>query len=202
MTLRRGFKAEAERLSVELRAELDLQSRDRVAPHALAEHLGVPLVGLREFVRRGLAPRAAKFFLGSDKESFSAFTLFHGRRRLIVFNDAHAPTRHASDIAHELAHCVLCHEPHVVFGAEGLRFHDPVVEAEADWQGGALLIPRDGALELLARGMGVPEIAEHFGVSVPLASWRVHGTGVAAQVRRRATYRRAPASRSSSRPQT
>src|SRR2546425_294346 len=52
---------------------------------------------------------------------FSALTVFHGTRRLIVHNDAHSPARQRSDLAHELAHALLIHPPHPPFCSSGQR---------------------------------------------------------------------------------
>lgn len=44
MTLRRGFKAEAERQAGRVRAEMGLASHDRLDPRKLAAHLEVTVV--------------------------------------------------------------------------------------------------------------------------------------------------------------
>lgn len=58
------------------------------------------------------------------------------------------------------------------------------MEQEANWLGAALLVPRDGALEL-ARGGATPvEISAHYGVSELLGTWRVAQTGIYQQLER------------------
>jgi IrrE N-terminal-like domain len=49
-------------------------------------------------------------FTQVDQEAFSAVTVFHGTRSVIVHNDAHAPARQKSDVTHELAHGLLLQE--------------------------------------------------------------------------------------------
>ena len=51
MGLRRGFKAEAERISAEVRTELELWPLDQLDPFHLADYLGVQVFGLRELAR-------------------------------------------------------------------------------------------------------------------------------------------------------
>ena len=70
-------------------------------------------------------------------------------------------------------------------GAERLAAED-----EATWLGGALLVPRDGALNLVRRGIELPSIARNFGVSEALCRWRINETGVAQQIRRLSKWRK------------
>jgi Zn-dependent peptidase ImmA (M78 family) len=121
-----------------------------------------------------------------DPSSFSAATVFCGHRRLIIFNPVHAPGRHANSIAHELAHVLLEHEPGAVRESGGGRRWRPMDEAEADWLAATLLVPRDGALEVMYELGAVEAAADHFGVSRQLMHWRLNQTGVALQLRRRA----------------
>ena len=53
-----------------------------------------------------------------------------------------------------------------------------VLEAEADWQAGALLVPRQAALEWMQMGRTLEDGAGHFGVSLALFKWRVNQTGI------------------------
>lgn len=61
-------------------------------------------------------------------------------------------------------------------------------EDEADWLASALLIPRDALHALRRSGQSSDEIASYFGVSKPLAEWRIRMTGVDTQLRRAARY--------------
>jgi Zn-dependent peptidase ImmA (M78 family) len=181
--LRRGFKAAAERIAVEVRSELGLAMTDALSAHALADHLGVPLVALSAVPSTNGAGFRA-FFQVTDPDSFSALTIFNGTARLIVHNDAHHPHRQASNICHEIAHCLLEHPPAPLLGDGGCRERNDTLEAEADWLGGALLVPREGGLSLIKRAWSVPEIADHYGVSEQLCRWRLNNTGVMRQARR------------------
>lgn len=182
--MRRGFKSEAERLAEEIRGEVQIGRADPLDPRAVAAHLAIPVVEISELAVRAHQPDLGAYFLVKDPGSFSAMTAYFGRRRIIVCNDRHAATRRASDLAHELAHVLLEHAPAPVASPDGCRLWDPDIEAEATWLGGCLLVPREGALLLRKRGMGVEDLATHFGVSEHLVRWRLQQTGIERQLRR------------------
>ena len=180
-TLRRGFKADAERTSLDLRNEMGLSVRDRLDCLALAAHLGIPAVSLSDLTNSGARPESIAR-LGASRSTFSALTVCHGTRRLIVYNPRHPTTRRANSVAHEVSHIVLEHPAAPPLGDGGCRYWDARLEEEADWQAAALLVPREGALLWLRSGGCMRDGADHFGVSLPLFRWRVHQTGVARQL--------------------
>jgi hypothetical protein len=177
--LRRGFKAEAERISLELRAELGLAPGDRLDPRDLARHLGIPVVPLRDL--KGEVDDARLELLLARDSPLSALTVCAGTRRLIVYNQRHPPGRRASSLAHELAHVILEHPAGPVLDPTGHRLWDAEREAEADWQAGALLVPREGVLAWLRREKAPDGGATHFGVSRALFRWRLYQSGAARQ---------------------
>jgi Zn-dependent peptidase ImmA (M78 family) len=129
--------------------------------------------------RGGGADGFDKAFRTSEQDSFSAVTIFTGAARLIVHNDSHHPHRQFSNIAHELSHCILEHQPTCLRNDEsGCRDWNATYEAEADWLGGTLLIPREGGIYFGKRGWSIEEIAVHFHVSESLARWRINQTGI------------------------
>ena len=94
------------------------------------------------------------YFSATDPDSFSAVTIFVSNyRRMIVHNENHHLHRQASNTSHEISHTLLEHVPTAIVGSNGQRFWDSEMEQEANWLGAALLVPREGALEL-ARGWG------------------------------------------------
>jgi Zn-dependent peptidase ImmA (M78 family) len=103
-------------------------------------------------------------------------------RGLIVYNPRDEPGRKANSLAHELAHVILEHEPAPAIGLGGCRHWDGRQEAEADWLGSALLVPRASALAWMLEHDDVDAGARNFGVSVELFRWRVNHTGVVRQV--------------------
>lgn len=184
MALRRGFKSEAEEISLATRRKLGLDATARLDPMDLAKHRSIKVIGLAEFGRRTGCERAARLLLTKERSSFSAMTIVLGSGRFIVHNERHASTRQASNLAHELAHDILGHPASEGIADGGCRRFDANQEAEADWLAGAVLVPRDGALALARDGMSLEEIAEHFGVSEQMCRFRLQMTGVIRQVER------------------
>jgi hypothetical protein len=181
--LRRGFKADAERIAELVRRDLGLEPLDRIDCLALAEAWGIPVVSLGELREDG-ASESSIGRLMSAETGFSAATVVVGPRRLIVYNPRHEPGRKASSLAHELAHVILEHEAAPAIGVGGCRHWDGHQEAEADWLGGTLLVPRAGALAWMLQSDDVDAGARNFGVSVELFRWRINHTGVVREVQK------------------
>jgi Zn-dependent peptidase ImmA (M78 family) len=183
--LRRGFKALAERSASATRSALGLSTADPLDPRGYAAHLGVVVL---EFELLGLSRETANQLTVKDPESWSALTIEDQGVRAIVINPAHAPTRKRSDLTHELAHIELKHVPSRVevsqTGVLLLSDYSDEQEQEADWQSAALLVPREGLVQLRAQGYSPEQIATHFGVSGQLCAWRLRMTGVDVQMRR------------------
>jgi len=179
--LRRGFKTEAERFALSLRAELGLKVTDRLDPLALAAHLEIPVISLTELRLDGASNQSVSRLMGRTS-GFSALTICEGTRRLIVYNPRHPTTRRANSVVHEVGHIVLEHPPAPALGDGGCRYWDTQLEAEADWQAGALLVPRDGAFAWLRAGGTLGDGAVNFGVSQALFRWRVNHTGIVKQL--------------------
>jgi hypothetical protein len=181
--LRRGFKADAERIAELVRRDLGLEPLDRIDCFALAEAWGIPVVSLGELREDG-ASESSIGRLMSAETGFSAATVVVGPRRLIVYNPRHEPGRRASSLAHELAHVILEHEAAPAIGVGGCRHWDGRQEAEADWLGSTLLVPRAGALAWMLQSDDVDSGARNFGVSVELFRWRINHTGVVREVQK------------------
>lgn len=180
--LRHGFRARAERLAVELRAELDLGPSDRIDPRVLADLYGIPVVAASSLP---VDAEHASYFARHESGAWSAATIFHGTRRLIVLNDGHDFRRLTNSLSHELAHVFLEHDPAPVVNPDGSRSWNPTAEAEADELGAQILLPGRTARELAIRGWTARQAAERFGVSEPLAKWRLNISG-GTQIRMRA----------------
>ena len=191
MKLRHGFKAEAERIALEVREELDLDATEPLDPSKLAAHLAIPVVCLEDMASWGVNPRSIRRLGVEAPEEFSACTIFCGTRRLIIENRAHAATRRSNSLCHELAHAILEHEPAPVRDASGTRVWNAEMESEADWLSGVLLVPRRAALRLARQSVPVELGAATYGVSPALLEWRLNHSGVRTQVsRERARARR------------
>lgn len=186
--MRRGFKAEAERLAARLRTELACSGYQRLDLYALAQHIGVEVKSADDLVDRADLERLNALQPGC----FSAAT-FHlpGGRVVAVTNPVGAsPGRLNSDLAHELAHVLLKHEVRRIqrIGAVSFFDCDPEQEEEANWLGGCLLLPRPLLLTEARRGLTADQIAEKHAVSLPMARFRLNASGVLMQVSRGRRY--------------
>lgn len=184
MTLRRGFKAEANWYARDVRADLGLMPHDPLCPRRLAGHLGYEIEGLSAYARQ--APDAAAYLRSiKGQEEFSAITVCVGNRRLIIHNDTHHPYRQTSNIAHEVAHGLLLHATVPLKGADGARIFNKEQEAEAHWLGPSLLISEEAAL-FIAEGAEPLHIYQHqYGVSDDLLRMRLQVTGALMRIARR-----------------
>ena len=182
MTLRRGFKTQAKDLATEVRGELSVDPFDRLDPHTLATHLSIRTIRLSDLATESTG---AQFFLTDDPAVFSALTVFDGRRRMIAYNDSHPPARQNSDLAHELGHALLLHDPMPALdGLTGCRTWNDAIEEEATWLSGELLVTRPMALAV-ARGQLTQQAAcELLGVSAQMLDWRLNMTGARRQAAR------------------
>ena len=189
MALRRGFKSEAAALAKEVREELGLGPLDRLNPRHLARYLTVPIVPLSK-----LSPSSpgARHFLSVEQRAFSALTVFAGHRRMVVHNDSHSEARQNSNLAHELAHALLRHEPAAALDSStGCREWNDTKEEEAEWLGGELLVTSDMALAVARGQLTRQQAQKHLGVSEEMLNWRINKTGAAKRVERERAERRA-----------
>jgi len=189
MPLRRGFKTEATTVARDTRAELRLGPIAPFDPRILASHLAIPIRPLIDLSSD--APAAVRYFRGRGSGEFSAGTIFADTKRLIIYNDAHAPGRQASDLAHELSHALLFHEPTPALNAIGCRDWDEDAEDEADFLAGVLLVPDEVAIAVVRRSLSIEDAAAEYGVSGKLMQWRINVTGARKRVERaRQAWRR------------
>ena len=186
MTLRRGFKADAERRAAAFRAQLGRTDYAAVTPDELAEAAGIAIVDAARLVdieRLEELERIQAF-------AFSACTFEIEGRRIIVTNPLRVGGRRNSDVAHEFSHVVLKHELAQLRDLDGAVFRtcEPAEEEEATALGGTLLLPRPMLLRAAAQGMRAAEVAEEYNVTIDMARYRLNTTGVERQMaaRRRA----------------
>lgn len=179
--MRRGFKTEARDLAREVRTELKLTALEPLDPWRLAEHLAIPVWRLSDY--EAAIPRTVRLLASIEQGAFSAMVAFVGHRRVVIHNDAHAITRQRADIAHELAHALLLHEPHVVHEGKAPDF-DRAQEEEASWLGGVLLVSEEACLSACRRNVAIANAAATMGVSEDLMRWRINATGARKRVAR------------------
>lgn len=182
MALRRGFKAEAAELAKEIRDELGWDQFDRLDPFELARHLEVPVMPLSELSG---SCSAAHYFLEVEPDTFSAATVFEGRKRIVIHNDTHSAARQNSNITHELAHGLLLHPAAPALDATtGCRDWNGDHEDKADWLTGEMLVTRPVALAVARGRMTREDAMDRFGISQQMLQWRINVTGAAKQAAR------------------
>ena len=182
MTLRRGFRAEAERIAASVRSELGVGPADRLPLDDAAKSYSVRVVSAADLIdidRLAELERIQAF-------AFSACTFDVDGDAVIVFNPLRSEPRRQSDVAHELSHLILKHELSEIREVAGLPFRTcrSEQEEEATTLGGALLLPRPLLLSAITRGMGFEDIARQYEVTPEMARFRVNTTGVARQIDR------------------
>ncbi len=179
MTLRRGFKAEAERDAVRLRKEMGLAENDRLDPRDLATHMNVVVMNAAELVDIEELEELERL----QAFAFSAATFEIEERKIVVVSPLRNSGRQNSDIAHELAHIRLKHDLSEIREINGMPFRTckPEEEEEATAFGATLLLPRPLLLSAVLRGATIGQIASQYDVTVEMARFRYNTTGVAKQ---------------------
>lgn len=182
--MRRGFKSQAERLAQDHRVRVGLGPNDRLDPRAFLEGHGF-LVWEPADVP-GMEPEELHQLTVADPESWSGVTINFEESKLIIVNPQHLLGRQANTLMHEWSHIELNHKPNRVDRSENglllLSDYPKELEEEADWLAGCMLLPRDGLLHHCRVGLDAQGVANHFGVSRQLATWRIGATGVKRQL--------------------
>lgn len=188
--MRRGFKTGARKLALELRAELGLDAYGQFDPYALAGEYGIPVFRLSDLGEDPAAGEAAAHYAQDGSATFSAALVPAGSKRIILDNDTHDPRRRRNSVSHEMSHLVLEHEfGQVLLTGDGYRAFSPDKEEEADWLGGELLIPYDAAERAARLDWDDEQVADAYGVSVPLARMRMNYSGARRVVANKRAYR-------------
>lgn len=169
-----GFKAEAERYAEEYRAELNKKPWDPLCPRELAEHLGIPIFGIKN--SRCLPEDIVLHWANHPNGAFSGLIISDGCYKEIHHNDFCHPRRQNSDLAHELAHIILGHDMDVPIKENGERAYDRNVEQEAKWLGAALLLPKRAVLSMVLDSYSRSQVEDEFQVSWDLYQYRVRVT--------------------------
>mgnify|MGYP000851022185 CR=1 FL=1 len=170
MPFERGFKANANRISLRVREKMGLFPIDPLDPFAVCDFFEIEVIKLSDL------KCDASCFLGPDQSAFSAVTVPCGARTAIVHNDAHHVHRQRSNICHELAHSFLGHAHAPPLTDEGLRIHDGGIEAEANFMSGTLLIPNEAALHIVRTGIQ-SSARRLYGVSSQMLEYRLRVSG-------------------------
>jgi len=184
--MRHGFKTWAERESEGYRNSLQLSKTAPLPARSLATHLGIPVVDVAAVP--GLNQSVVSELLSTGANAWSAVTLPVAGKHMVIFNSAHSAQRQESDLMHELAHLICKHTPATIDISGKVpwasRSFNPEQEKEAEWLGACLQITRVGLLWAIKRGMNNEAIAEFYGASIPLVTFRRNTSGVDIQFRR------------------
>lgn len=183
---RRGFKTWCETVATQKRHALKVPLTAPLDPHLLAKEMRVIVRYIHEIPN--LAPGTLEQLTITDPDVWSAVTVCHNGRYLVVLNSVHPKTREANTLMHELAHLIIGHKPsRLDITNDGLMIlssYDKQQEDEANWLAAALLLPREALLHSRRRGMTNEQAAAHYGCSVALVTMRIQTTGVDLQLRR------------------
>ena len=183
--MRWGFKEEAKRLALDIRAEIGLDAFGPLDPTVLAEAYGIRVYQVSGLAKHGCARETLDHFAADTRGTFSAALLPIGTCRIIIENDNHAVTRRRANIAHEMSHHLLEHEfSAAILGPDGCRDVDPDLEDEATCLAGELLIPFKATRNLAQRNATDGEVASRYGVSSRFAAMRMNLSGARKIARR------------------
>ena len=180
MALRRGFKAEAERLATDIWKAMGLSPGDCMDAPALARHVGCVVHPADALVDVAKLKKLKRI----QDDAFFACTFKLPGGHAIVFNPLMPETRRNSDIAHEVSHIVLDHRLSRLerLGDVAFLSCDKQQEEEAAWLSGCLLLPRSALVHDLMRGMQSATIARNRVLSKEMVDYRRRVTGVDRQL--------------------
>lgn len=181
--LKRGFKANAEKLAKHYREKLNIHPCAPLCAFKLAKHLQVPIYSATEFLKLPHEINLLSGTSGSDC-GWSALTMItKAGNRIIIHNPFHSVARQQSDMMHELAHIICKHEydqQHYDFDIPfGMREFNELQEEEAKCLGSTLQLATPCLLWAQKRNMTQEEIAGHFNSSMEMVKYRLNMTGIA-----------------------
>lgn len=179
--LKRGFGAKAERIAESCRKEIGLSKFDPLDAFKLASHRQVLVIDVSAL---GLPSHTLGYLHGSllPKKQWDAVTIIgeDGKSR-IIHNDTCPPARQQSNVMHEMAHVILEHQHEGEDYSLGfpVRVYNEVHEAEAEYLGGVLQLPRPALMWRTKQQWPYEQIATTYGASVDMVTYRVRLSGVA-----------------------
>lgn len=189
MAFRHGFKTQANRAVVEIRAALGLEATAPLSPWLVCDYYDVKVLKLSEMLNEN-GSQVGHHFLHVAPGLFSAVVFARGIHTAIVHNDSHALVRQRSNLFHELAHLFLGHPIRPLLSTDGTRNRNSMVEQEAEFMGGCLMIPNEAACHIVNTGMQA-RAAEIYGVSEVMLTYRLGVSGAMRIAARRTSKRTA-----------
>lgn len=183
---KRGFKAEAERLSEQYRNELEISKFDPLDAFKLANHLNVPVFTLKQTFE-GIETNPSFIKLNAPANFSAIWMPNEDGDKIIIHNDNHSEKRQQSNIMHELAHIIRNHEVPVdcarLCMEFNLHYYNKEHEQEAKYLGACLQITRPGLLWALKRNYSELKISDYFNASLEMVRYRLNISGVLRQRR-------------------
>jgi Zn-dependent peptidase ImmA (M78 family) len=149
-------------------------------PFKLAEKMLATVVSPSDIP--GLNSNCLHQLLMVDSDAWSAGSIRISQQGvMIILNPIHPDTRKRATLMEELSHIYLGHAPSkltVVDGGLAFRSFKKTQETEAYWVGAAALVPRVALERARRNGSKRGLVANYFGVSVRLVSFRENVTGI------------------------
>ena len=171
-----GFKSQANRIALGLRKQFGLPELGPLDPRVVLDHLGVQVIPLSDLGEDGGVVSVP---------GFSAMLLLISGQKVLIHDDSHSPGRQSSNLAHELAHLLLVHPlENLVCNGSLERDRDSLVEAEAAYLGGCILVPNEAAHQLAKLRVDEPRAVAKYGVTPEMISYRLHMSGALKRVKR------------------
>ncbi len=177
----RGFKTRANRIALGLRKQLGLSKTAPLEPRDVLHRLSIQVVPLSE-VRKSCPCETLALLSYSGGVSAMLLPIERGKR-IVIHNDSHSPRRQVSDLSHELAHVLLAHPAEIFCMGDLARRADSLVEAEAAYLGGCLLVPNEAAYRIAFSGIDPQTAADNYGVSEEMITYRLKMSGALKRVR-------------------
>jgi len=178
--LKRGFKAEAERISEKLRVELGISKFNPLDAFVLAEYLNITVFSVDEIFSDNLSHPDYQIIQNPDK--FSAVWIPNSKgEKIIIHNAKHSLYRQQSNLMHELSHIIRSHEVPleiaILCAQTGLHYYNKVQEQEAKHLGGCLQLPSAALQWALKSGYSVEEISNYYCASSDMVKYRLGISG-------------------------
>lgn len=181
-SLKRGFKAEAERKAKQYREVLNLPPYSPLCAFELANYINVPVYKATDIL---VDSNVIEHLIGTEdnRSEWSALTMItEAGNQIIIYNPNNSKARQQSDLMHELAHIICKHErQHLEYDFDipiGMRHFNDVHEAEATTLGATLQLASPCLIWAKNKGMSYDEVSEYFNASIEMVRFRMNTSGV------------------------
>jgi hypothetical protein len=155
----------------------------RLDPRELAARVGLRLIDIQELMALPSQVREQLLQIDSKSWSGSVTPVLPDGSRLVVLNPTHSETRRSATLMEEICHVLLGHKADRLGITEESKTRDynSRKESEAYGVGAAALLPFHVLVRCQRSGVGVREIASHYGVSPALVKYRLRIVGLSTE---------------------